>query len=969
MWNTDRGLIGLDGFLKTVNFVTHLQGNGTKQMSGATLKSINPLPFNFGDSGVGFGVQPSMFWLAARNLNPSILFNEMKKLEFSLENSASELAGNRLLPFLLIWGMVPDLSNLQAPTETTYIAQGKSAVAGMRSGWESNDIYLAVKGGTPSANHAHMDIGSFVMEVNDVRWAADFGMSNYNNLETNGVDLWNMAQTSERWDVFRLNNMAHNTLTFNGKKQLVKGNITIENFINTPELKSVSMNLTPVYEEDVSSCLRTASIVSNRYVEIKDEIKARSSSLTTRWNLLTQAVPIKVSEKIVKLVQSTKTLYLILDGVDDVKSNTWSTKPPTTYEEQNDGYSFAGFEFTIPAGSSKTITVKLVPAGDPLLDGLDLNSVGQLLNEDFETFNLGTTSASFVNWKLNPPTNGSLKAVLGEVVVNPYKVGINTSEKVLKIQRQDDSEYITPANSSNVTYRGAQAYGYDLKVSSNSVIEFKYYKNAPGKVGIRLYDGVNTSPLILDYTDPNETTDGYTTAQWRTARFAVGKLDYSKYNFTPYGYLLISLERNGTEPYQERELIMYVDDVKMLSIKASQTITFLPLADKTYGDAPFTLSATSSSGLALAYTSDNTEVASVSGNTVTIVGAGTATITASQAGNSNYSPALDAAQALTVNKAPQTITFTTLPTKAFGDAPFALSATSSTGLPLIYTSSDPSVAVVDGNTVTIVGAGTATITAIQAGNNNYSSVSSLQSLIVNKASQAITFTTLSTKTFGDAPFTLSGTSSSGLPLAYTGNPAIVSINGSTVTIITAGRATVTATQPGNPNYNAADPVSQSFCINPAKPAISLSNADAPIPLLTSSASEGNQWYLDGVAVDDATGTTLRATKTGIYKVQVTVGGCTSTFSDELPFLVTGVEPSDLSVGLYPNPVTDLLSISFGGTGGDKQVTVFALTGESLISSSTNSASIEMDVANFTAGLYLARVTVNDRTFVMRFVKH
>jgi hypothetical protein len=242
-------------------------------------------------------------------------------------------------------------------------------------------------------------------------------------------------------------------------------------------------------------------------------------------------------------------------------------------------------------------------------------------------------------------------------------------------------------------------------------------------------------------------------------------------------------------------------------------------------------------------------------------------------------------------------------------------------------------------------------------------------LIVNKASQAITFTTLSTKTFGDAPFTLSGTSSSGLPLAYTGNPAIVSINGSTVTIITAGRATVTATQPGNPNYNAADPVSQSFCINPAKPAISLSNADAPIPLLTSSASEGNQWYLDGVAVDDATGTTLRATKTGIYKVQVTVGGCTSTFSDELPFLVTGVEPSDLSVGLYPNPVTDLLSISFGGTGGDKQVTVFALTGESLISSSTNSASIEMDVANFTAGLYLARVTVNDRTFVMRFVKH
>ncbi len=566
MWNTDRGLIEIDGFLKTVNFVTHMQGNGTKQMSGGTLKSINPLPFNFADCGGGIGVQTGMFWLAARTSDPSVLYNEMKKLEFSLANSVSGLTGNRLLPFLLIWGMNLDLTNLPATTETTYIAQGESAVAAMRSGWGANDIYLAVKGGTPSANHAHMDIGSFVMEVNDIRWAADFGMSDYNNLETNGVDLWNKSQNSDRWDVFRLNNMAHNTLTFNGKKQLVDGNVAVENLINTTDLKSVSINLTPVYKNDVSNCRRTASIVSNRYVEIKDEIKAGSSALTTRWNLLTQAVPQKVNEKIIKLVQSTKTLYLIFEGVDDVKSKTWSTRPSTSYEEQNNDYSFTGFEFSIPAGSSKTITVKLVPAGDPLLDGLDLNTFGQLLNEDFETFNLGTSSASFVNWKLNPATNGSLKAVLGEVVVNPYKTGINTSEKVLRIKRQDDSEYVTSANSGNFTYRGAQAYGYDLRVNSNSVIEFKYYKNAPGKVGIRLYDGVNTSPLIVDFTDPYEITAGYTTARWRTAQFAVGSLDHSKYNFTASGYLLISPERNGTEPYQEKELIMYVDDVKMLPL-------------------------------------------------------------------------------------------------------------------------------------------------------------------------------------------------------------------------------------------------------------------------------------------------------------------------------------------------------------------------------------------------------------------
>jgi hypothetical protein len=1046
MWNTDRALIGIDGFSKTVNFVTHMQGNGTKQISGGTLKSINPLPFNFADSGEGFGMQPGMFWLAARTSDPSVLFNEMKKLEFSLTNSASSLTGNRLLPFLLIWGMNLDLTNLQATTETTYIGQGKSAVAAMRSGWGPNDIYLAVKGGTPSASHAHMDIGSFVMEVNDIRWAEDFGMSSYNSLETNGVDLWNMSQTSERWDVFRLNNMAHNTLTFNGKKQLVSGDVAIENLINTNELKSVSMNLTPVYKNDVSNCRRTASIVSNRYVEIKDEIRAGSSSLTTRWNLLTRATPVKVSDKIIKLVQSTKTLYLILEGADDVKSKTWSTKPPTAYEEQNDGYFFAGFEFTIPAGSSKTITVKLVPAGDPLLDGLDLNSVGKLLNEDFETFNLGTSSAHFVNWKGNPFTTGSLKAVLGEVVVNPHQAGINTSEKVLRIKRPDDTEYITPANSGNFTYRGALAYGYDLRVNSNSVIEFKYYKDAPGKVGIRLYDGVNASPLMLDYTDPNETTNGYTTAQWRTARFAVGKLDYSKYNFTASGYLLISLERNGTEAYQEKELVMYVDDVKMLSVKASQTITFSALSSKTYGDAPFALSGTSSSGLPLTYASSNTSVTTVSGNMVSIVGAGTATITANQAGNNNYNPAVDVSRQLTVNKASQNITFAPLEAKTFGDVPFSLSASASSALLITYASSDPSVVAIDGNTVTILRAGTTTITARQAGNNNYlapadkqqvltinkalpslswptpadidfgTSLNSTQlnatssisgsftyvptvgtklnagsgqqllvtfvptdaanylsttasvSINVTKAQQQITFPALPDKTIGAAAFNLTATASSSLPVGFSSTSDKISIANNQVTLLKSGRVSITANQVGNENFNVASSVTQSFCIKPAKPTVTISNLNTPTPLLTSNASSGNQWYADGTVIAGATSATFSATKSGSYKVQVTIDDCTGEFSEEQPLVITGIEAIDFPVHLYPNPVGDALIIYFGDLAGKKQVTIFALTGESLFSSNTESDFVAMDVANLTAGMYLARIVADGVVQTKKFKK-
>ena len=565
MWGTDRGLTAIDGFLKTVNFVTHMQGTATKQMSGGTLKSINPLPFNFADCGNGIGVQVGMFWLTSRTADKSVLYNELQKLDFTLATSDASLGDNRLLPFLLIWSKDLTLTNLPAPVETTYIAQGVSAVAALRTGWGTNDIYLAVKGGTPSGNHAHMDIGSFVMEAMDIRWAMDFGMSDYNNLETNGVDLWNMSQTSERWDVFRLNNFAHNTLTINGNKQLVAANVPVENLVNTANLKSVEMDLTPAYKNDVANCRRTASIVSNRYVEIKDVVKAGTKPLTIRWNLLTQAIPQKVSDKVIKLTQSSKSLYLVFDGTDAVTAKAWSTKPATSYEEQNSDTFFTGFEYTISAGATQTITVKLVPEGDAALTGLNLNTFGTVLNETFESFNLNSLSSEFVSWKTNPATNGSLKAILGDVVVNPYKNGINTSNKVLMIRRQDDSEYVTSANAGNFTYRGVQAYGYDLRVNTKSVIEFKYYKDVPGKVGVRIYDG-NGNVLIVDFSDTNEGTAGYSTAQWRTAQFAVGSQDLSKFIYSASAYLLISPERNGTEYYQEKALTMYVDEVKMLPL-------------------------------------------------------------------------------------------------------------------------------------------------------------------------------------------------------------------------------------------------------------------------------------------------------------------------------------------------------------------------------------------------------------------
>jgi hypothetical protein len=149
--------------------------------------------------------------------------------------------------------------------------------------------------------------------------------------------------------------------------------------------------------------------------------------------------------------------------------------------------------------------------------------------------------------------------------------------------------------------------------------------------------------------------------------------------------------------------------------KASQTITFGALAAKTYGDPSFSVSATASSGLVVGFgASGNCTIATT---TVTITGAGSCTITASQAGDVNYLAAPNVPQTFSIAKAAQVITFNPLPDKTTSDPPFTVSATASSGLAASFSATGN--CTVSGNTVTITGAGACTITALQPGNINY----------------------------------------------------------------------------------------------------------------------------------------------------------------------------------------------------------------------------------------------------------
>ncbi|MEO8238100.1 MAG: DUF4979 domain-containing protein [Flavobacterium sp.] len=225
-----------------------------------------------------------------------------------------------------------------------------------------------------------------------------------------------------------------------------------------------------------------------------------------------------------------------------------------------------------------------------------------------------------------------------------------------------------------------------------------------GKVGddIYYYDlaqtGFGATPTMLSTTDAT----GLSTFQFKVADITSGETNYQ---------------------VDWVKTVQTVDELQAFVNPAYQTISFPEIATQKVGDADFG-EAVSSSGLTVAYSSSDQNVATIVNGKIHIVGAGTSEITATQAGDANYYPADAVKRSLTVVKNDQTISFNALSSKITGDSDFDAGATASSGLSVTYTSSDTSVASIVNGKIHILAAGTSTITATQEGNNMYAPATS-----------------------------------------------------------------------------------------------------------------------------------------------------------------------------------------------------------------------------------------------------
>lgn len=168
-------------------------------------------------------------------------------------------------------------------------------------------------------------------------------------------------------------------------------------------------------------------------------------------------------------------------------------------------------------------------------------------------------------------------------------------------------------------------------------------------------------------------------------------------------------------------LFIYSCSTEDVSVGLATDLGSFNVPAKQLSSAPFELTPPASNRPgSFTYQSSNTSVAVIKGSTLTVVGIGTATITATQLNYQKYAAVSTTADFKVTEFEPATLSSFTIPLKFIGDAPFQLTAPSSnsTGA-FTYSSSNLAVATISGSTVTIVGLGKSVITATQAARNPY----------------------------------------------------------------------------------------------------------------------------------------------------------------------------------------------------------------------------------------------------------
>lgn len=262
--------------------------------------------FNFADSRAeGLNEMPSYscsMWLGKKFNLPYVIADQHRRL--------NHRQGRPLAPFatnVVFYQPVKDICKMEMlPLDKLF--DGSVQTSFFRSSWTDPDaIFMAIKAGDNQFPHAHLDLGSFVLDALSVRWVCDLGADFYDL-----PGYWEMERNGRRWTYYRLGSGSHNVLTFDDTNQNVYAKAKITDFESTEEAGSTVLDLSDAYKEFATQVVRKVSLQEKRRkVLIEDMIEVRSDCTVT-WGMTTQAQVNIVSDRVAELTKDGRKMIVEL---------------------------------------------------------------------------------------------------------------------------------------------------------------------------------------------------------------------------------------------------------------------------------------------------------------------------------------------------------------------------------------------------------------------------------------------------------------------------------------------------------------------------------------------------------------------------------------------------------------------------------------------------------------------------------
>ena len=241
--------------------------------------------YNFADCGDRRSAQGdiTLAWFGAKTGNAS--FFEKERFLMPAEEMGKL---SRLVGAALVWlAQYEEKGEEKVPT--AWKGEGANPVVVFTGGEnDPHNYYFGGKGGRGMVNHGNMDGGSFIFELNGVRWSIDPGNQSYNELEITGFDLWGRCQNCERWTLLTKNNYGHSTITINDSLHRTEGLVTLSRF-KTGDKPEATFDMSATLGDLVAGASRKFVKDSPTSILVEDDIQINEKTKEIKWHMMTTA--------------------------------------------------------------------------------------------------------------------------------------------------------------------------------------------------------------------------------------------------------------------------------------------------------------------------------------------------------------------------------------------------------------------------------------------------------------------------------------------------------------------------------------------------------------------------------------------------------------------------------------------------------------------------------------------------------